>query len=582
MTSIKMDVLKRFRKTGAVLLPGKSFTTVPDIVWGIYELEFDDLSFRDSQPITKVTLNNNELKELAGGIANFKGLKELVLSQNKVAKLTPKLWELTSLRVLLLDYNELTAVPPEIEALKELKTLHLAHNHITALGPLHLEHLTELTLGANQITAIAPDAFALPNLTSLDLNKNKITELPKELFAALVNVRLVDLSNNKLQVAQGWDLSKCSKLEELRIEANSLTTFDIELGENSPIKTLQLGFNTLTDFPSCILKITGLTSLSLNNNKIAHVPDNISDLSKLRMLAIQNNDIARLPLQLGQIPTLKTLNARANLIKTIPLAKVEAGNEVLIDHLKKQVAGAADNNAAIKSSGAARLDIGSDGKVDARKKNLTTLSAENFGAPERVTSLDASANPLTEMLDLTSFKGLLTLDLSSTKITVLHASLTASHLQTLKLGSNALTNIDALQECAHLKSLDLSYSRSLPPFASDKCLPQSLTHVSLESCGLKDIPPCIYNLHGLTELVLARNQIKELPGEEMVVCFPKLSKLDIGLNDIRKLPAELSKLKLSAIVLEGNPLVVPSKAIAAKGTTAVMQYLASRLGQPDA
>jgi Leucine-rich repeat (LRR) protein len=65
---------------------------------------------------------------------------------------------------------------------------------------------------------------------------------------------------------------------------------------------------------------------------------------------------------------------------------------------------------------------------------------------------------------------------------------------------------------------------------------------------------------------------------QMVAAWPQLYSLDMGFNEIKKLPPVISQMKLTALVVEGNPLLVPSRAIASKGTKSILDYLASRVG----
>ncbi|HEX8036255.1 MAG TPA: leucine-rich repeat domain-containing protein, partial [Ktedonobacterales bacterium] len=85
-----------------------------------------------------------------------------------------------------------------------------------------------------------------------------------------------------------------------------------------------------------------------------------------------------------------------------------------------------------------------------------------------------------------------------------------------------------------------------------------LEDLSIGKNRLKDIPPVVFQLHGLRRLNLAENEIAEVPAE--IGGLGRLRMLDLGHNRIRELPVEMGALTeledalyLSDNRLEGIP-----------------------------
>ncbi|MCP4582288.1 MAG: GTPase [candidate division Zixibacteria bacterium] len=103
-----------------------------------------------------------------------------------------------------------------------------------------------------------------------------------------------------------------------------------------------------------------------------------------------------------------------------------------------------------------------------------------------------------------------------------------------------------------LTSLDLGYNQltSLPPEIGQLT---GLTSLDLGGNQLTSLPPEIGQLTGLTELYLGGNQLKSLPPE--IGQLTSLTSLDLGFNKLTSLPPEIGQLTgLTSLYLRSNQL----------------------------
>ena len=166
-----------------------------------------------------------------------------------------------------------------------------------------------------------------------DETDDDITELKAEDFANLLNLTILDLSNNNLTDLPPGIFSDLTNLTRLELAGNELTTLGSGLfSDLTNLTTLGLNSNGLTSSTSSLLPanlFSGLTSLQhlfLNNNTLETLPENIFDgLTSLTRLDLQDNDLRILsPKIFGLInpmnsrSALTTLNLRNNNLAELP------------------------------------------------------------------------------------------------------------------------------------------------------------------------------------------------------------------------------------------------------------------------
>ena len=155
----------------------------------------------------------------------------------------------------------------------------------------NLKKLKKLFLGKNCFNTIFN---GLSSLEELYLNDNKITSMHTDTFKNLSNLKVLDLSNNHL------DLNNLSnvfqglvKLENLNLNNNGITII-----KNGPfkdlheLKNLYLSSNQLNLLESSFDELANVCFLDLSWNKIAKV--DVSFLEKFNHL--KNLILSKLPL----------------------------------------------------------------------------------------------------------------------------------------------------------------------------------------------------------------------------------------------------------------------------------------------
>ncbi len=136
----------------------------------------------------KLTMNDNDLRELPPEIGNMAALVTLELKNNAIHKLPPEISKLKKLRVLDLRNNELSALPPEIGNLGSLQQLQLWGNELKTL-PVeigNLSSLQEIYLRGNRLESL-PVVITKMNLRYVGVQDNRLCKTSPEVTAWLKN-----------------------------------------------------------------------------------------------------------------------------------------------------------------------------------------------------------------------------------------------------------------------------------------------------------------------------------------------------------------------------------------------------------
>lgn len=238
------------------------------------------------------------------------------------------------------------------------------------------------------------------SLTSLSLCDNEIEFVPADSIRRLVNLRVLDLSNNKLASIAGNTFASLQKLQTLRLADNAFigpelaktdygqqqqiqqhsnsASIDLQAfkGLEKNLQDLNMKNSLLTAFPLAIKTLQRLVFLNLAQNKIAQIPSNsFGSMNYLTAINLERNRIARLDDETfaGLESSLSSLSLLGNLLASYPVRAL----------------------ARLRSLG--RLDLGFN--------EITSLPVDSFVGNPRLILIGLDGNPL-ESLPESAFKPL--------------------------------------------------------------------------------------------------------------------------------------------------------------------------------
>ncbi|XP_011305480.1 slit homolog 2 protein [Fopius arisanus] len=343
--------------------------------------------------------------------------------------------------------NRLTQLPDAtLTHLSSLQTLNLSGNQLKILGARWFEalgRLRELDVSRNGLTKAASGALQpLPGLSVLRLAENPLMERDVSLLlgtgrrletvdasrtgllrvpAALTrSVRALRLAGNKLTCIRDGDFDGYPLLKILDLSDNLLNVVEEDsLGRLETLEELDLSGNRLKFIPKRLP--SSLIHLNLRGNLIEDVTfDDLDGIDSIHSLMLDDNMIETIEEgALSQLPLLTELDISNNPIKQLP-ANTLAGPTSLTK---------------LRMSGLLQLEWEHERRGD---------MAFPVPTPDRLIYLDVSRSPalaaqlLADNAALSASKSLLILNLADTNITSIRSDLIylLPQLQTLGLSDN--------------------------------------------------------------------------------------------------------------------------------------------------
>ncbi|XP_034488669.1 protein artichoke [Drosophila innubila] len=391
--------------------------------------------------------------------------------------------------------------------------------------------IEELDLSNNLIRRIPEKAFVglKDSLNELRLANNLLGDNLNPIFStaelhSLKNLRLLDLSGNKIKLIEEGVLKGCVDLKEFYMDRNSLTAVPVNslngptalrhlsLRQNhiatlhresfsaqSQLEIIDLRYNTLRSIDSQAFHgLRKIREIKLAGNRISNLNSDVFEqLPMLQKLDLSENFFGQFPtVALVPILGLKSLNLSSNMLQQL-------------DHTHMQVVKSLES-------------------MDLSRNSITSIPPGTFRDQAALKYLDLSLNSLRTIED-DALEGL-------------------ESLQTLIIKDNNILLIpgSALGRLPQLSSLQMDFNRVA-----------ALSSEILGSLQASDI----------TTLSLSRNVIRELPPGSFQM-FSSLHTLDLAGNSLAMINADtfaglestLMQLKLSQnrlTGLGGMPLVLP-------------------------
>ena len=120
-------------------------------------------------------------------------------------------------------------------------------------------------VGNNLLTNIPEDIAVCSMLRDLDLSYNSINMLPRNLCCC-TNLEILLLGSNQIPDIHPDLFYNCTKLRELMLYRNKLSSIPVEISRLESLEKLSLANNNLYSLPEEISGCVNLKELYLNNN----------------------------------------------------------------------------------------------------------------------------------------------------------------------------------------------------------------------------------------------------------------------------------------------------------------------------
>ncbi|KAM4585499.1 vasorin-like [Odontesthes bonariensis] len=158
----------------------------------------------------------------------------------------------------------------------------------------------------NVITTLSKDDFkGLVELEMLDVSQNELSEIPDRVFEMLSKLKNLDLSSNRITYISKDSFSGLVQLERLYLHANRIQSIHLEAFENlEMLLELKLQGNQLISLPS--LNFPRLLLLDLSNNNIPTLKP--SDLQTPHLETLKMASLGLTSLDEDLIASLKNLH----------------------------------------------------------------------------------------------------------------------------------------------------------------------------------------------------------------------------------------------------------------------------------
>lgn len=239
------------------------------------------------------------------------------------------------LRSLDVSYNDIRTLPDDsgITRLRRLQHLYLQHNDIADIGPNAFNGLVSLrvlNMSNNKLESLPEGLFAsCRDIREIYIHNNTLYELARGVFHRLEQLLVLDLSNNQLssnQIDDGTFVGLI-RLIVLNLAHNALTRIDARTFKDlSFLQILDLRNNSIGFIEdNSFLPLYNLHTLNLAENRIHHITSHLfNGLFGLSKLTLNNNLIVNIdPQAFRNCSDLKDLDLSSNAIQYIPEALSE-------------------------------------------------------------------------------------------------------------------------------------------------------------------------------------------------------------------------------------------------------------------
>ncbi|XP_076625892.1 leucine-rich repeat-containing larval translucida [Colletes latitarsis] len=309
------------------MVPGSLPPLVKHLHVGRNHLQSLNRTLRDLNQLEWLLINTNELTSLDGELpSSGHNLKMLYAVDNKLTHLPAEFRYLHRLETLFLQYNKIRSLDGTLQKARRLKFLELSYNDLQELTEedfLEAELLEDLELGHNSLKSLGGAVgangdgnggnsvlYPLRSLKSLNLTHNELREFSFASLRGLRELRLLDLSNNKI-----------ARLHKGRTPSENLVEEEGEETAGGNIQDMRLQHNELRSLDgSLFLGMKELQRLNLSHNALGPTigPRDLRGLDGLKVLDLSHNELITLEdTSETWLPSLEELNASHNRLVTL-------------------------------------------------------------------------------------------------------------------------------------------------------------------------------------------------------------------------------------------------------------------------
>ncbi|EDW84335.1 uncharacterized protein Dwil_GK13202 [Drosophila willistoni] len=387
------------------------------------------------------------------------------------------------------------------------------------------------------------ELHSLKNLRLLDLSGNKIKLIEEGLLKGCVDLKEFYVDRNSLTAVPSNSLNGPSSLRHLSLRQNQIGTLMQEsFGSQPQLEIIDLRYNFLRNIDSQAFKgLQKIREIKLAGNRITNLNSDVFEkLPTLQKLDLSENFINQFPtVALAAISGLKSLNLSSNMLQQLDYTHLQVVRTLESLDLSR-------NSITSIPSGAFR-DLRSLKFLDLSLNSLRTIEDDALEGLESLQTFIIRDNNI--LLVPGSALGRLTqltnLQMDYNRVAALSAeilgSLQAGDITTLSLSRNVIRELPpgSFQMFSSLHTLDLS-GNSLAVVNAD-------TFVGLEST--------------LMALKLSQNRLTGLGGTPL--SLPELRSLDLSGNSLTEVPSNiLEELEnLQSLNLSGNHLTTLTGAL---------------------
>ncbi|XP_034195981.1 leucine-rich repeat-containing larval translucida [Osmia lignaria lignaria] len=309
------------------MVPGSLPPLVKHLHVGRNHLQSLNRTLRDLNQLEWLLINANELTSLDGELpSSGHNLKMLYAVDNKLTHLPAEFRYLHRLETLFLQHNKIRSLDGTLQKARRLKFLELSYNDLQELTEadfVEAEMLEDLELGHNSLQSLGGSnggngdgsggnsvLYPLRSLKCLNLTHNELREFSFASLRGLRELRLLDLSNNRI-----------GQLHRGRTPSENLVEEEGEETAGGNIQDMRLQHNELRSLDgSLFLGMKELQRLNLSHNALGPTigPRDLRGLDGLKVLDLSHNELTTLEdTSETWLPSLEELNASHNRLVTL-------------------------------------------------------------------------------------------------------------------------------------------------------------------------------------------------------------------------------------------------------------------------